>query len=135
MCVAGHDLLESVSDFVSKNKGSTVPLNMPEGATLRIADLCDTIYRDSHDEVNGWGKFYLPKTVNMQVFAIVEVVSGPCGQLVLMTCEDKKVYAYDEEGLHLVAKSLDKLRVNGLKYPAYKTYYKGESFKDLVRNH
>lgn len=124
-----------VSDYVSKNKGTTFLLKKPDGAELRIAELNDSIYRDSHDEVNGWGKFYLPKTVNMQVFAVVEGVSCPCDQLVLMTCEDKKVYAYDEEGLHLVASSLDQLCVHGLKYPGLKTYYKGESFKDMVRNH
>lgn len=134
MCVSARDYLASVSDFVLKNKGKRYVLKNPVGATLRIAALDDTIYRDDNDVVNGWGKFYLPKTVNMQVFAIVEGVSCPCDQLVLMTCEEKKVYGYDEEGLHLVATSLDWLRVNGLKYPPLKTYYKGEAFKDMV-NH
>ncbi|XP_026204479.1 uncharacterized protein LOC113154464 [Anabas testudineus] len=127
-----RDYLASVSDFVLKNKGKRYVLKNPVGATLRIAALDDTIYRDDNDVVNGWGKFYLPKTVNMQVFAIVEGVSCPCDQLVLMTCEEKKVYGYDEEGLHLVATSLDWLRVNGLKYPPLKTYYKGEAFKDMT---
>ncbi|KAA8586156.1 hypothetical protein FQN60_007725, partial [Etheostoma spectabile] len=70
----------------------------------------------------------------MQVLGVVEGTSCPCEQLVLMTCEDRRVYAYDGEGeeLHLVASSLDQLRLEGIEYPASKTYYDGEAFKDMV---
>ncbi|AWP04897.1 Hypothetical protein SMAX5B_016246 [Scophthalmus maximus] len=46
----------------------------------------------------------------MQVFGVVEGTSCPYGQLVLMTCEDKRLYSYDGEELHVVALSLDQLR-------------------------
>lgn len=106
----------------------------PAGAMLRIAGLEDTMYRGKHDEVNGWGKFYLPKIVNMQVIGVVEGTSCPCDELVLMTCEDKKLYAYDGEELHLVASSFQQLRDKDIEYPASKSYYNGEAFKDMVRS-
>ncbi|XP_051792951.1 uncharacterized protein LOC127530338 isoform X2 [Acanthochromis polyacanthus] len=68
----------------------------------------------------------------MQVVGVVEGTSYPCDQLVLMTCEDKKLYAYDGEELHLVASSLDQLRSDGMEFPASKSYYDGEAFKDMT---
>ena len=92
------------------------------------------MYRDQADEVNGWGKFYLPEIVKMQVVGVVTGTSCPCDQLVMMTCENKKVYAYNGEELHLVALSLEQLRDKGIEYPASKRYYDGEAFKDMVRS-
>uniref|UniRef100_A0A3Q1HJ98 Uncharacterized protein n=1 Tax=Anabas testudineus TaxID=64144 RepID=A0A3Q1HJ98_ANATE len=133
--VAGGDYLLWVERTVSENKHKSVELNQPPGSILRIAELSDTIYRDKVEEVNGWGKFYLPDIVQMQVLGIVEQTSCQCDQLVLMTCEDKKVYAYDGEELHEVAPNLKKLFENGIEYPASKTYYNGEAFKDMVRSY
>lgn len=132
--VAGGDYLSWVERTVSKNKHRRGKLNQPPGSILRIAELSDTIYRDKVEEVNGWGKFYLPDIVQMQVLGIVEHTSCQCDQLVLMTCEDKKVYAYDGEELHEVAPNLNELCDNGIEYPASKTYYNGEAFKDMVRS-
>lgn len=122
-----------VSKLVSQHKGQRFSLNNPAGATFIFGDLDCTIYRDKRDELDGWGKFYLPKEVSMQVVGIVMGISGPCDQLVLMTCEDKMLYAYDGEELHKVASSLQKLEINGLEYPAFERYYLGEAFKDMVR--
>ncbi|XP_040908668.1 uncharacterized protein LOC121191556 [Toxotes jaculatrix] len=129
----GPQYLAWVSNIVSTNKDKRFVLKNPAGATLRIADLDDTIYRDRKDEVDGWGKFYLPKTVDMRVVGVVEDISCPCDQLVLMTCEDKKMYVYDGEDLHLVASSLVQLRDRGIEYPASKSYYHGEAFKDMTK--
>uniref|UniRef100_A0A7N8YBN2 Uncharacterized protein n=1 Tax=Mastacembelus armatus TaxID=205130 RepID=A0A7N8YBN2_9TELE len=127
MCVAGGKYLAHVSDFVSTKKGKCFPLTKPAGAKLKIAELDDTIYRDEEEVVNGWGKFYLPDSVKMQVVGVVEGTSCPCDELVLMTCEDKQVYAYDGEELHLVASDLVKVFEEGIEYP-------GEAFKDMVRS-
>ncbi|KAF1380982.1 hypothetical protein PFLUV_G00169710 [Perca fluviatilis] len=68
----------------------------------------------------------------MQVVGVVEGIPR-CDQLVLMTCcEDRQVYAYDGEKLHLVASSLQQLRDEGIKYPGSKSYYNGEAFKDMT---
>uniref|UniRef100_A0A3Q0QX15 Uncharacterized protein n=1 Tax=Amphilophus citrinellus TaxID=61819 RepID=A0A3Q0QX15_AMPCI len=110
-----------------------ITLKKPAGAILRIGGLEDTVYKDYPTDVKGWGKFYLPKTVTMHVVGVVEGISCPCDQLVLMTCEDKQVYVYDEEELHLVASSMEQLREEGMTYPAFKTYYNGEAFKDMTQ--
>ncbi|XP_022603367.1 uncharacterized protein LOC111223482 [Seriola dumerili] len=129
----GPAYLSWVLDCVSKCKGKRISLQNPADATLIIGDLEDTIYRERPDEVNGWGKFYLPKTVTMQVIGVVEGTSCPCDQLVLMTCEDKKLYAYDGEELHLVASSLHQLWTEGIKFSASKSYYHGEAFKHMTK--
>lgn len=128
----GVKYLEWVSDFVSKQKHKCLNLKSPAGAILRIAGLEDTIYRGKHDEVNGWGKFYLPEIVNMKVIGVLEGTSCPCEQLVLMTCENKKLYAYDGEELHLVASGFEQLCDKEIEYPASKSYYNGEAFKDMT---
>ncbi|ADE34418.1 ORF73R [Turbot reddish body iridovirus] len=83
--------------------------------------------------IRGWSMFYLPDVVQMEVVGIVRGVPCP-GQMVLMTCQDNCVYAYDGEGyLHLVATGgMEQLRRDGLKYPASKSYYNGEAFKDMT---
>uniref|UniRef100_A0A3B4FZB5 Uncharacterized protein n=1 Tax=Pundamilia nyererei TaxID=303518 RepID=A0A3B4FZB5_9CICH len=67
------------------------------------------------------------------VIGVVEGISFPCEQLVLMTCGDQQVYAYDEEELHLVASSMMQLHDEGMEYPGSTVYYRGEAFKDMVR--
>ncbi|XP_031143038.1 uncharacterized protein LOC116041282 isoform X2 [Sander lucioperca] len=130
-----RDPQKMASDFVSENKHKTVSLINPSGAKFMIGDLEDTMYRGKYNEVNGWGNFYLPEKVRMQVIGVVEGTSCPCDELVLMICcEDAQVYAYDgeEEELHLVASSLEQLLHVGIEYPASKSYYKGEAFKDVT---
>ncbi|KAM7383919.1 hypothetical protein PAMA_011329 [Pampus argenteus] len=128
----GAYYLAWVSQCVSRDKHKRQTLKNPAGATLRIGGLEDTIYRDKDDEVNAWDNFYLPKTVRMQVLGVVEGTSCASNRLVLMTCEDKKLYAYDGEKMHLVASSWQRLEeIKEIEYPASKSYYKGEAFQDM----
>lgn len=115
---------------MSKKEGQKIPLIRPAGAELIIGNLKYTIYKHELDE---WGKFYLPKEVSMRIVGKVLGIPCPCDELVLMTCEDKMLYAYDGEELHKVALSLEELKINGLEYPASESYYLGEAFKDVVR--
>ncbi|KAL6100118.1 uncharacterized protein ACO6RY_01788 [Pungitius sinensis] len=117
-------------NYVLDHRDEKVILKNPAGAILTIGDLNDTIYRGKENVLNGWNKFYLPDIVSMQVFGLVKGTSCPEDHLVLMTCEDQKVYAYDGEELHLVASSLKQLFDEGIQYPADKSYYNGEAFKD-----
>uniref|UniRef100_A0A8D0AP73 Uncharacterized protein n=1 Tax=Sander lucioperca TaxID=283035 RepID=A0A8D0AP73_SANLU len=135
--LADEDYLTAVSEFVCNSRHKAHPLRKPPGATWTVGNLDDTMYSDSVDEVNGWGLFYLPHRVTMQVIGLVEGTLCPCDQLVLMTCENRQVYAYDGEGeeLHLVASSLEHILVEGIEYPASKTYYDGEAFKDMVSSY
>uniref|UniRef100_A0A3Q3K0N1 Uncharacterized protein n=1 Tax=Monopterus albus TaxID=43700 RepID=A0A3Q3K0N1_MONAL len=120
--------------FVTTHRHKIFRLRCPTGARLRIAGLEDTMYRDDDYEVKSWGAFYLPDEVKMQVFGVVEGTSCPYDQLVLMTCEDEKVYAYDGEELHVVASSWNKLCEEGIEYPASETYYDGEAFKHMWKS-
>nr|XP_040044750.1 uncharacterized protein LOC120826469 isoform X32 [Gasterosteus aculeatus aculeatus] len=120
--------LSSMLDLVLGHKNERIPLKNPAGATLTIGNVDETFYRGKKNVLNGWNKFYLPDIVSMQVLGVVTGTSCPGDHLVLMTCEDKKLYAYDGEELHLVASSLEQLRNEGIEYPADKSYYKGEAF-------
>ncbi|XP_062414473.1 uncharacterized protein LOC119219553 [Pungitius pungitius] len=124
------DYMTSKLNYVLEHRDETVILKNPAGAILTIGDLDETIYRDKKKVVNGWNKFYLKDIVSMQVFGVVMGTSCPEDHLVLMTCEDQKVYAYDGEVLHLVASSWEQLLDEGIQYPAETSYYKGEAFKD-----
>lgn len=104
----------------------------PEGSKLTIGPVEDTEYKDRPAVVNGWAKFYLPTTVTMQVIGYVTGTPYPCDQLVLMTCEDQKVYGYDGDELHLVANCLDQISKEGIAYPAFQSYYHGEAFQHVV---
>ncbi|KAL6100115.1 uncharacterized protein ACO6RY_01786 [Pungitius sinensis] len=129
------DYLPSMLKYVLEHRDETVILKNPHGAILTIGDLNETIYRDKKNVVNGWNKFYLPDIVSMQVLGLVMGTSCPEDHLVLMTCEDQKVYAYDGEELHLVASSWEQLLDRGIQYPADTSYYKGEAFPDTVRRY
>lgn len=112
-----------------------IPLKKPHGAKLILGGVDDTIYKGKDAEVNGWGKFYLPNEVKMKVIGVIDGTSCPSEQLVLMICEDGALYAYDGEELHAVALNLGQLLDEGIEYPAAKSYYKGETFKDMVRSY
>ncbi|KAG7245178.1 hypothetical protein INR49_023744 [Caranx melampygus] len=125
--------LKWVLNHVLGQKDTIIMLKNPAGAVLKVAGLEHTMYREKPDEVNGWGKFYLPDEVKMEVLGVVGGTSCPCEQLVVMTCEDKKVYAYDGEVLHLVASGLKQLFDQGIKYPAFTNFYRGEAFKNMTQ--
>ncbi|XP_030003508.1 uncharacterized protein LOC115428539 isoform X2 [Sphaeramia orbicularis] len=122
----------SIGHFL-EGVGKSFPLKNPHGAKWILGGEDDTIYKGKDAEVNGWGKFYLPKQVKMKVIGVIEGTSCPNEQLVLMICEDGAFYAYDGEELHAVASNLDHLLNKGIEYPAAKSYYKGEAFKDMTK--
>lgn len=66
-----------------------------------------------------WEKFYLPDHMYMEVFGVLEdfPCNSPDGELVLMVCEDGKVFAYEVNTLHLIADNLKELFTSGLKFP------------------
>uniref|UniRef100_A0A3Q2G573 US22 family protein n=1 Tax=Cyprinodon variegatus TaxID=28743 RepID=A0A3Q2G573_CYPVA len=129
---ADPDYLRKLLKFVDDNRDQCFTLKNPPGSILRIARLEDTIYRDQPDVVDDWGMFYLPWEVKMQVIGVVEGISCPSDELVLMTCEDGKLYGYNGEELHLVAQKLEQLRQGKIEYPSTESYYNGQAFEDMV---
>lgn len=123
-----------VSDFVSKNKGKIYKLNRPAGATWTVGGLDGTIYKGDDEMVYEWGSYYLKEEVSMEVLGVVKGTSLPAEQLVLMTCEDRKMYIYGENELFLVAPSLQHLCERGINDNKPVTYDYGDAFKDKVRS-
>lgn len=119
---------------MSEHEGELKRLKSPAGATWTVGDLDATIYEDDHDMVYAWENFYLKEEVSMQVLGVVEGMSLPGEQLVLMTSEDRNVYIYGERELFWVAPSFEHLCKNGIDYPPPVTYYHGDAFKDMVRS-
>lgn len=129
----GQSCLAWAAQLVSTYRNVTIDLYEPNGGRLTIGDLDDTIYNQDYEEAEGWGKFYLPNEVNMQVIGVVKWPSCPCEQLVLMTCEDRCLYGYDGEELHLISPCLTQLYHRTIFYPAQRSYYRGEAFKNMTR--
>ncbi|XP_013998037.1 uncharacterized protein [Salmo salar] len=125
---------KSVSDTVCKHRHASITLKKPEKSEWKIGGLDDTCYK-GEEEVKEWGNFYLPDSVTMEVLGAVENLPYPTesGQLVIMLCEDRQVYAYDGEEMHLVALSLKEVFDSGLQYPGFKSFYRGECFKDMTK--
>ncbi|XP_013874181.1 uncharacterized protein LOC106524769 [Austrofundulus limnaeus] len=130
--VIGAAYLEKLSDYVLNHRHEKHDLKSPAGATLTIGPLEDTEYKDKPSEVHGCSKFYLPTTGQMVVIGYVEGTQYPCDQLILMIHENGKLYGYDGDELHEVASSLMHLDKAGLDYPASKSYYYSEAFKDVT---
>uniref|UniRef100_A0A3P8ZBK5 Uncharacterized protein n=1 Tax=Esox lucius TaxID=8010 RepID=A0A3P8ZBK5_ESOLU len=129
------EYLKQVTETVSKHCNASIPLRKPEGSEWKIGGQDVTCYSEDDGTVKEWGIFYLPEIVKMEILGAVENLPFPteCGQLVIMLCEDRHVYAYDGEEMHLVASSLKDLFDSGLQYPGFSIYYRGECFKDMVR--
>uniref|UniRef100_A0A4W5QFX0 Uncharacterized protein n=1 Tax=Hucho hucho TaxID=62062 RepID=A0A4W5QFX0_9TELE len=126
--------LKQVSDAVFQHRHASIALKEPEKSEWKIGGLDDMSYK-GEEEVKEWGNFYLPDSVTMEVLGAVENLPYPTesGQLVIMLCEDRQVYAYDGEEMHLVAMSLEEVFDFGLQYPGFKSFYRGECFKDMTK--
>lgn len=125
--------LQQVSDAVFKHHHASIALKKPKESEWKIAGLDDTSYK-GEEEIKEWKNFYLQNSVEMEVLGAVEnLVPTESGQLVIMLCEDRQVYAYDGEEMHLVALSLGEVFDSGLQYPGIKSFYRGECFKNMTK--
>lgn len=121
-----------LSRLASQHLNVKIPLTNPHGSSWRIGGLEDTIYSDNPQEVEEWGKFYLPEYVKMEVLGTVEDMPCQGTQLVIVVGEDGHIYGHDDQTLHLVASSITELCTSGIQYPGIKTFYRGECFKNMV---
>ncbi|KAI5608691.1 hypothetical protein C0J50_6585, partial [Silurus asotus] len=126
--------LDYIRKMVLRHQHSHLPLKNWEGNIFRVGTLKDTLYKDELDILEEWEQYYLPEHTSMQVIGVLERFSYKSlnGELVLMVCEDGKVFAYLDEEMHLVAKSLKELFESGLQYPGIIQYYRGQSFEDMT---
>ncbi|XP_062394008.1 uncharacterized protein LOC134082353 isoform X2 [Sardina pilchardus] len=129
---------ESSMAFLQSSKGCEVDLCDAETKQkeykLRRGTFEDTIYGDDKSMLEDWEECYLPEHMRMLVLGEVHHNSWDSEDtdLVLMKCEDGKIYAYDDEHLHLVAKCLESLFSEGITFPSTTVYYYGQSFEDMT---
>uniref|UniRef100_A0A672JZQ4 Uncharacterized protein n=1 Tax=Sinocyclocheilus grahami TaxID=75366 RepID=A0A672JZQ4_SINGR len=125
-----------VADFIKRNRDSTIPLVKPRGATLRICGQHGTVYEGDEEQLEAWKDYYLPERMEMEVIGAID--DFPCDafglQLVLLLGEDGRVFAYEDELLHLVALNLRDLFQHGMVFPGKETFKLGECFEEPVRS-
>ncbi|XP_053470843.1 GTPase IMAP family member 6-like [Ictalurus furcatus] len=108
--------LQKIRKVASDNRGSEIKLKKVEEYSFKVGTLEETSYKDEPDMVDEWEQFYLPEHMFMEVIGVFEEFPccSPNGDLVLMVCEDEKVFAFEDETLHLVSNNLEELFKNGL---------------------
>ncbi|XP_053469790.1 uncharacterized protein LOC128600985 [Ictalurus furcatus] len=126
--------LQKIRKVASDNRGSEIKLKKVEEYSFKVGTLEETSYKDEPDMVDEWEQFYLPEHMFMEVIGVFEEFPccSPNGDLVLMVCEDEKVFAFEDETLHLVSNNLEELFKNGLQFPGTEQYYRGQTFEDMT---
>ncbi|XP_069838987.1 uncharacterized protein [Dendropsophus ebraccatus] len=120
--------LDAVSHFVQKYKNTVKPLKNSH-YYLRLCDLNGTDYMGQDFMQEAWEEIYPPKETKMQVLGTLEYTRDilPSVPQVILVGEDGCIYAYGNEVLELIAKSLKEFVENGKRFPPYETYDYPES--------
>ncbi|XP_060760895.1 uncharacterized protein LOC132870918 isoform X2 [Neoarius graeffei] len=126
--------LDTADSVVKRFSGTLIPLIKPKSYSVRVCGQDGTVYAGNDDQLEAWKDFYLPERMEMVVIGAID--DFPCDafdlQLVLLLCEDGKIYAYEDEELHLVARSVNELFETGLTFPGLECYKLGECFEDYT---
>ncbi|XP_062873245.1 uncharacterized protein LOC134334720 isoform X2 [Trichomycterus rosablanca] len=132
------EYLEKIGAVIQKRHDSQIELKTKtppkqEKYRFRVGSFEDTSFKQDPDMLEEWEQFYLPDEMKMKVFGVLE--DFPCDssddELVLMVCEDGKVFGYEEELLHVVADNLNELFESGFQFPGTEQFYRGQSFEDV----
>lgn len=138
--VCNHSFSEKTETYLKKHHEEGYEVELKDAYTKEVAYIWklgtfeSTMYGDDSNVLEEWEECYLPDDMKMQVLGEVHRTSSDLEtpSLVLMRCEDEKIYAYDEQRLHLVAENLTQLSDEGISYPS-KTYYSyWQTFEDMV---
>uniref|UniRef100_A0AAY5KNH9 Uncharacterized protein n=1 Tax=Esox lucius TaxID=8010 RepID=A0AAY5KNH9_ESOLU len=128
--------LEKVAASVSELQGKRMNIKVKDMGDFKftIGGLDNTSYKGDEDQTEDWENAFLPNSVKMEVLGVVKnlVFPNECVQLVIMLCEDRQVYAYDGEEMHLVALRLEDLLDSGLQYPGIQTFNYGQRFENMT---
>ncbi|KAB5517875.1 hypothetical protein PHYPO_G00172280 [Pangasianodon hypophthalmus] len=126
--------LDKAAGVVKSYSGALIPLIKPKSYSVRVCGQDGTVYAGNEDQLEAWKDFYLPERMEMEVIGAID--DFPCDafglQLVLLLCEDGNIYAYEDEVLHLVARSVQELFETGLTFPGLECYKLGECFEDCT---
>ncbi|XP_036423166.1 uncharacterized protein LOC118806025 [Colossoma macropomum] len=126
--------LAKAASVVKSRSGTLIPLVKPKSYHMRVCGQDDTVYAGNEDQLEAWEDHYLPERMAMEVIGAID--DFPCEafdrQLVLLLCEDGNIYAYEDEVLHLVARSLKELFESGMTFPGTESFNLGECFEDYT---
>ncbi|XP_053474026.1 GTPase IMAP family member 7-like isoform X2 [Ictalurus furcatus] len=123
--------LQKIRKVASDNRGTEIKLKKVEEYSFKVGTLEETSYKDEPDMIDEWEQFYLPEHMFMEVIGVLEEFTDD-DDLVLMVCEDEKVFAFEDETLHLVSNNLEELFKNGLQFPGTERYYRGQTFEYMT---
>uniref|UniRef100_W5N4I2 Uncharacterized protein n=1 Tax=Lepisosteus oculatus TaxID=7918 RepID=W5N4I2_LEPOC len=126
------EFLKKLSKMVEKYRNKEVTL---KGTwVMRIGGLEDTVLWGREEMIEAWEELYLPESEKMVVFGAIDNV--PClamgQQLILMVDSKGNVYAYENEVLHHVTRSLEDFFEDGFSLPWIKSYEKGSYCEPLT---
>ncbi|XP_032055524.1 uncharacterized protein LOC116496492 [Aythya fuligula] len=125
--------LEMASEYVQGKRGTLVPFTAQPKLHLRVGGLEGTLYEGQDDLLRWCQALYLPQPTRMVVVGTVDDV--PClatgQQLLILVAESSEVYAYEEETLHKVARSLPEFLEIGLQLLGKEVYRCGEHIVPL----
>ncbi|KAL7883146.1 hypothetical protein SRHO_G00008040 [Serrasalmus rhombeus] len=128
--------LTKAASVVERYSGTLIPLVKPKSYHVRVCGQDDTVYAGNEDQLEAWEDHYLPERMAMEVIGAID--DFPCEaydrQLVLLLCEDGNIYAYEDEVLHLVARSLKELFESGMTFPGIESFNLGEYFEDYTED-
>ncbi|KAK3525081.1 hypothetical protein QTP86_014470 [Hemibagrus guttatus] len=127
--------LQKIREVASKHRQSKIKLKKMEKYSFKVGSLAETSYKDEPEMLEEWEQFYLPDHMYMEVVGVLEKFpcNSPNDELVLMVCEDGKVYAYEGNRLYLISNTLKDLFERGFHFPGgIKEYYRGQSFEDVT---
>ncbi|XP_042560148.1 uncharacterized protein LOC122129162 isoform X2 [Clupea harengus] len=124
--------LKGIEDCVGLYRHDEI--RVKEEFTWTIGPFEDTIFKDNRKILENWQMRYLPDHMMMQVLGTIKNNSCELGclQVVLMVCEDMKLYAYREMEMHLVADNLQELFDEGISFPGKKMFYHGQRFDKMT---
>lgn len=125
--------LQEIRDCVCKFRGTMLGFEKQPQFCLRVGGLEGSFYEGQKELREYCEALYLPQPTSMEVVGTVDDV--PClatgQQLVILVAEGGEVYAYEEETLHKVAKSMQEFMEIGLQHLGKEVYHCGERIESL----
>ncbi|KAG7460212.1 hypothetical protein MATL_G00218740 [Megalops atlanticus] len=113
---------------VGKHRGARIPLKSPNGFTLRVADLEGTIYWGRKEMLETWGELYLPEPEEMVVLGAIDNFPSLAEglQLIVLVDSHNRVYFYENEELHHVARRVKDFLTTGAESTPINSYRYGQ---------
>lgn len=132
-CFRTAHSLQEIRECVCKFRGTMLGFEKQPQFCLRVGGLEGSFYEGQKELREYCEALYLPQPTSMEVVGTVDDV--PClatgQQLVILVAEGGEVYAYEEETLHKVAKSMQEFMKIGLQHLGKEVYHCGEWIESL----